>query len=82
MRAELNGKPVYDCLGLCTIPSKNTPVTFDYQNRGFTMITGGYPLSTAEAIKLGTTDKPFPYDTFKADPNISDARLIFASMTY
>lgn len=82
MRLLSGGKTTYDCLGLCTIPGKNTPVKFTDGELGLTLVTGGYKLSDSEAIQLGTSAKTINYETFKADSNVTTAKLIFKSFTY
>ncbi|MEI7818940.1 MAG: hypothetical protein WCI47_02375 [bacterium] len=82
MRADVNGATLYECIGLCTLPGKNTANKLNGNKPGLIMVTGGYPLSEAEAIKLGANDKTFTYDVLKADPNIATAKLIFTSMAY
>ena len=82
MRFDDKGTISYDCTGLCTIPSKNTKTSLVDSPHGLTIVTGGYPLTEAEAIKTGTANKIFSYDVFKADPNIATAKLIFKSFAY
>ncbi len=82
MRADFNGQTVYECIGLCTLPGKNTANKLNNSQPGLIMVTGGYPLSEAEAVKLGNSTKFYDYATFKADPNVATARKIFESFTY
>lgn len=82
MRADLDGQTIYECIGLCTLPGKNSTNKLNNNQPGLIMATGGYPLSEADAIKLGSTSKFMGYDTFKNDPNVATARKIFESFSY
>lgn len=82
MRAALGGTTTYECIGLCTLPGKNTANKLNNSQPGLIMVTGGYPLSEAEAVKLGNSTKFYEYATFKADANVAIARKIFESFAY
>ncbi len=82
MRADLSGTTEYECIGLCTIPGKNVANKLNSNQPGLTMVTGGYSVGEAEAVKLGSNNKYFTYDELKKDTNIATARYIFESFSY
>jgi hypothetical protein len=82
MRSIYNNQPIYECSAMCDIPGKNTKSTLNDGSPGLTMVSGGYEYSEAQAAQVGFLYKTVDYNTFKNDPNVATARLIFKSFSY